>query len=198
MTRPLRRMLSALRWKRAGREETERLAGEEAALCRVATLVAKAGAPEEIFAAVAEELARLSGADIAMVLRYETAGAATVLGCWSGPGVPAFIGRRLTVAGEGVAVPLQGTGQPARAVRFAGPPGSVADSLRRAGMLADSGSLIVVDGRLWGVVITATARPGQLCPEAGHRLAAFAELIATAIANAQARTPGPARAIVCG
>jgi signal transduction histidine kinase len=181
------RMLSVLGAERAVREEIERLAGEQAALRRVAALVAKAAAPEEIFAAVAEELARLSGADIAMVLRYETAGAATVLGCWSGSGVPAFIGRRLTVAGEGVAVPVQGTGQPARAVRLAGPPGSVADSLRRAGMLAGSGSLIVVDGRLWGVAITATARPGPLCPEVEHRLAAFAELVATAIAKAQAR-----------
>jgi len=187
MTRPPRRILSALRRERAGSEEIERLAGEQAALRRVATLVAKAAAPEEIFAAVAEELARISGADIAVVLRYETAGAATVLGCWSGSGVPAVIGRRLTVAGEGVAVSILRTGQPARATRFAGPPGSVADSLRHAGMRAGSGSPVVVDGRLWGVVVTAAARPGQLGPEAEHRLAAFAELVATAIANAQAR-----------
>jgi signal transduction histidine kinase len=98
MTRPLRQMLSALRRERAGRGEIERLAGEQAALRRVAALVAKAPAPEEIFAAVAGELAQLSGA-----------------------------------------------------------------------------------------VITATARPGQLRPGAEHRLAAFAELMATAIASAQAR-----------
>jgi signal transduction histidine kinase len=187
MTRLLWRMLSALRRECAGREETERLAGEEAALCRVATLMAKAAAMEEIFAAVAGEVARLSGADIAVVLRYETADTATVLGCWSGSGVPAVIGRRLTVAGEGVAVSVLRTGQAARAARLAGPPGSVADWLRRAGMRAGLGTPVTVDGRLWGVVITATARPGRLDPEAGHRLALFAELAATAIANAQAR-----------
>jgi hypothetical protein len=55
MTRPLRRLLSALRRERAVREEIERLAGEQAALRRVATLVAKAAAPEEIFSAVAAE-----------------------------------------------------------------------------------------------------------------------------------------------
>ena len=63
MTRPRRRMLSALGPERVAREEIERLAGDQAALRRVATLAARAAAPEEIFAAVAEELARLSGAD---------------------------------------------------------------------------------------------------------------------------------------
>jgi len=187
MTGPLRRMLSALCRERAGRGETGRLAGEQAALRRVAMLAAKAAAPEEIYAAVAAELAQLSGADIAVVLRYETDGTAAVLGCWSGAGVPAFIGTRLTVAGEGIAIAVLRTRRPARAARFSGPPGSVADSLRRAGMQAGLGSPVVVDGRLWGAVITATARPGQLRSGAEHRLAAFAELIATAIANAQAR-----------
>jgi signal transduction histidine kinase len=187
MTRLLRRMLSALRRERAGREEIERLAGERAALRRVATLVARAAAPGEIFAAVAEEVAQLSGADVAVVLRYETDGAATVLGCWSGAGLPAVIGTRLAVAGEGVAVSVLRTGRPARAARLAGPPGSVADWLRRAGMRAGRGSPVVAGGRLWGVVITATARPGRLHPETERRQAAFAGLAATAIATAQAR-----------
>ena len=60
MTRPLRRLFSALRRERAGCEETGLLAGEQAALRRVAALVARATAPEEIYRAVAEELARLS------------------------------------------------------------------------------------------------------------------------------------------
>jgi GAF domain-containing protein len=190
MTRLLRRMFSALRRERAGREEIERLAGDQVALRRVAALVARAAAPEEISAAVAEELAQLPGADIAVALRYEPDGAATVLGCWSGSEVPAVIGRRLAVAGEGVAVSAWHTDQPARAARaarFAGPPGSVADFLRRAGMRAGSASPVVVDGRLWGMVITATARPGQLSPEAEHWQPAFAGLAATAIANAQGR-----------
>ena len=181
------RMLSVLGQERAAREEIERLAGEQAALRRVATLVAKAAAPGEIFCAVAGELAQLSAADIAEVLRYETDGAATVVGGWSGSGMPGMIGLRLTVEGEGAAVSVLRTGQPARAVRLAGPPGSVADSLRRAGMRAGIGSPIVVDGRPWGMVITAAARPERLRPGAEHRLPAFAELVATAIANAQAR-----------
>jgi signal transduction histidine kinase len=189
-------MISALRRERAGREEIERLAGDQVALRRVAALMAlrrvvalMAGAAglEEIFAVVAEELARLPGADIAVVVRYEGGGAATVLGCWSGSGVPAVIGRRLAVAGEGVAVSAWQADQPVRAARFAGPPGSVAGWLRRAGMRAGSVSPVVVGGRVWGVVITAAARPGRLSAEAGHWQAAFAGLAATAIANAGAQ-----------
>ena len=171
----------------AAQVEIERLAGDQAALRRVATLVAKAAAPDEIFAAVAEELARLSSAGIALVLRYEAEGAATVLGCWNGTGVPAPVGTRLTVARDGVAAAVQRSGQPARVARFAGPPGSVADYLRGVGMRAGTGSPVVVDGRLWGAVITATARPERLRPGDEHRMSAFAELVATAIANAQAR-----------
>jgi signal transduction histidine kinase len=181
------RMLSVLGKERAAREEIERLAREQAALRRVATLVAKAAAPGEIFSAVARELAQLSGADIAQVLRYETDGAATVVGCWSGSGIPGMIGIRLSVEGEGVAVAVLRTGQAGRTARFAGAPGSVADSLRRAGMRAGRGSPVVVGGRVWGAVITATARPEGLCPQAEGRMPAFAELVATAIANAQAR-----------
>jgi hypothetical protein len=150
MTRPLQRMLSARRRERAVREGTGRRAGEQAALRRVAALAAGAAAPEEIFAAAAEELARLPGADIAAVLRYESDETATVLGCWSASGVPACTRRRLTVAGEGAAVPVPGTGRPARATRFAGPPGSVSDCLGRAGMRAGRGSPVVVGGRPWG------------------------------------------------
>jgi hypothetical protein len=101
--------------------------------------------------------------------------------------VPVVIGRRLAVAGERVAVSAWHTAQPARTVRFDGPPGSVSDFLRRAGTRAGSASPVVVNEWPWGVVITATARPGQLSPETEHWQAAFAELAATAIANAQTR-----------
>ena len=176
----------------AARVEIARLASEQAALRRVATLVAKAAAPEDIFAAVVGELAQLSGAGIAVLLRYETdaaheTAAATVLGCWNGTGKPAPNGTRLTVAGEGVATAVLRTGRPARAARLSGPPGSVAEYLRSVGMRAGTGSPVVVDGRLWGVVITATARPERLRPEDERRMSAFAELVGTAIANAQAR-----------
>ena len=171
----------------AAREEIERLVGEQAALRRVTALVSEAAAPEKIFAAVAEQLARLSRAGVAVVLRYEPEGVATVLGCWNEGGLPAATGTRLSVADAGVAVTVLRTGRPARAARLSGPPGSVADYLLRAGMRAAIGSPVVVDGRLWGAVITAATRAERLRPEDEHRMSAFAEFAGTAIANAQAR-----------
>ena len=172
---------------RPAHEEIERLADEQAALHRVAMLVASAATPEDIFAAVARELARLSGAGVAVVLRYEAGDVATVLGCWNGAGAPVSIGTRLTVSGEGIAIAVLRTGRPVRAARLAGPPGSVADYLRSAGMRAGIGSPVIVDGRLWGVVITASTRPGRLRSGDEHRIPAFAELAGTAIVSAQAR-----------
>ena len=171
----------------AARAEIERLASEQAALRRVTALVSEAAAPEKIFAAVAEQLARLLGAGIGVVLRYETECVATVLGCWNEGGAPAASGTLLSVADAGVAIAVLRTGRPARAERLAGPPGSVADYLLRAGMNAATGSPVVVDGRLWGVVITAATRPERLRPADERRMSVFAELAGTAIANAQAR-----------
>jgi signal transduction histidine kinase len=181
-------MLRLLDHERGAREEVERLAREQAALRRVATLVAKAVSPEEIFCAVAEELGKLSGADIALILRFESDETGTVVGRWSRYEVPdCVIGTRLKVAGTGVAVSVLRTGQPTRGTVFAGPPGSTAEWLRQAGVQAGDGGPIVVDGRLWGVVITASTRPDGLRPEAERRMPAFTELVVTAIANAQTR-----------
>ena len=104
--------LSLLDRERSAREEVERLAREQAALRRVATLVAKAVSPEEIFGAVAEELGKLSGADIALMLRYEADDAGTVVGRWSKSEMPhCMVGAQLKVEGVGVAVSVLRTGR---------------------------------------------------------------------------------------
>jgi signal transduction histidine kinase len=180
------RMLGVVDDERAARELLARLAQEQAALRRVATLVAKAAVPEEIFSAVAAEVAQLSAADMTRVLRYEPEGMATVVGGWGEPEAALALGTRLSVRGESVAVSVLHTGRPARTVGFAGPPGSVADAFGRAGARAGCGSPIVVEGQLWGVVIAST-RDESLAADTEARLAGFTELVATAIANAQAR-----------
>ena len=181
------RMLHLLGEERAAREQLRELAHEQAALRRVATLVAEAAAPDAVFSAVAEEVAQLSEADVANVLRFEEDGSVTVIGGHGDPRLHPPIGARLAVAGEGVVVAVLGTGRPARADRFSGPPGSLADTFRRAGVRTGSGSPIIVEGRLWGAVIAARARPEPLTSAAERRISAFTELVATAIANAQAR-----------
>ena len=106
------RMLRVLDDERAARQELERLAREQDALRRVATLVAKAASPDEVFSAVAEEVAQLWEADIAAVLRYEPGGRATIVGGWGDPGPHLPVGGRLTVAGESVSVSVLRTSLP--------------------------------------------------------------------------------------
>jgi signal transduction histidine kinase len=168
-------------------DELRELAGEQAALRRVATLVARRASPADIFSAVAEELARLLDADITKVLRYEPDGDATVVGGWSKPGIHIPLGTRLTVEGEGVARSVFQTGQPGWTDHFEGPPGSVGACFREVGVRSGVGSPILVEGRLWGMAIAASSQSGP--PPAGSeaRMADFTELVATAIANADSR-----------
>ncbi|MGQ4386024.1 nitrate- and nitrite sensing domain-containing protein [Streptomyces sp. SAS_270] len=151
--------------------ESRRAAREQAALRRVATLVASGVPPTDVFATVAEEVGRVLGTAVADVLRYESDGALTVLG-------PAH-----AIVAEGEAV--------ARAVA----------RVRRAARVERSvGTPVVVDDRLWGVVVVSSLR-GPLPEGTESRLADFTELIATAVANADGRAQlraSRARVVVAG
>jgi signal transduction histidine kinase len=176
----------AARTRRAAME-SERLSGEQAALRRVATLVARGAQPSEVFAAVARELAAAFGGGITAVLRYESDGTATVVGGWAEPGLPVPAGTRLLVAGQGVAVTVSQLGEAARTERFDGPPGSVARLFQDAGVSAGIGSPIVVGGRLWGIAVAASRKAGTFPAGTEHRITEFTGLAATAIANAEAQ-----------
>ena len=75
-----------------------------------------------------------------MVLRYETDGSATVVGRWGDHGGHLAVGARLTVEGEGAAVSVLRTGRSARAVPFAGPPGSAAGAFSAPGCGSAAGA----------------------------------------------------------
>ena len=167
--------------------EAGRLADQQAALRRVATLVARRAPPPEVFSAVARELAEEFGATITAVLRYEDDGTATIVGGWGELGTQIPIGTRLKVAGQGVAVSVLQTGAAARTERFDGPPGSVARFFQEAGVTAGIGSPIAIEGRQWGIAIAASRNVDAFPAGTERRIAEFTELVATAIANAQAR-----------
>jgi GAF domain-containing protein len=188
------RTLRLLDNERAARGESarrqtrlEQLANEQAALRRVATLVAHGASPPETFSAVAAEVGQLLGADVTMVVRYEADGTGTVIGGWSVPGVTVPRGSGLTIVGVGVAVSVLRTGQPARTEQFEGPPGSLPALVRQLGVQSGVGAPITVEDRLWGAVIAASMRAQQLPAGSESRIADFTELLGTAIANAQAR-----------
>jgi signal transduction histidine kinase len=162
------------------------LSQEQAALRRVATLVARGAPPPEVFSAVAHELAEQFGASITAVLRYQDDGIATIVGGWAEPGVQIPIGARLKTAGQGADSALR-TGAAVRVERFDGPPGSAARFFRETGAIIGTGSPIMVEARLWGIAVAASRNAAAFPPGTETRITDFTELVATAIANAEAQ-----------
>ena len=171
------------------REELRSFAAEQAALRRVAVLVAHGAPAEEVFAAVAGEAARVLGAAVATLARYDPDGAETVVGAWTGTpaAVPVPVGTRKALGGRNVSSLVFETGRPARIDDFADFSGEVGKTARETGTRAGVGVPVSVEGRLWGVMIVSSTQ-GPLPAATERRLAAFTELVATAIGNAQART----------
>jgi len=165
-----------------------RLADEQAALRRVATLVARGAPPIEIVAAVAEETGRLVSIDGTRILRYEADGTATMVAGWSrSVAVPAEleVGARLELEGESVSALVLRTGRPARIDSYANAAGPLSQPLQQAGVRSAVGVPIIVEGRLWGVMAAGSTKSDPLPPETELRLAEFTALVATAIANAE-------------
>ncbi len=173
----------------ARQDDLARLADEQAALRRVATLVAQGVAAGELFAVVTEEVGRLVEADAAATIRYEPEGVVTAMGSWSAEGVEADteVGRQWPLAGESLAPRILRTGEPARIDDWKNVPGPIAEYSRtRLGLSCSVGSPIVVEGRVWGnIAVHSTS--GQLPPDTEARIARFTELVSTAILNAEAR-----------
>ncbi|MDX6244964.1 MAG: hypothetical protein QOE76_2687 [Frankiales bacterium] len=160
----------------------------EAALRRVATLVARASPADELFAAVTREVGQLIPADFARMVRYESDEAITVVAAWSGAEEAFPIGSRWGLAGENVAGRVLRTGSPVRMDNFSVASGPLALDARDTGVHSAAGAPIIVEDRVWGVMLAGmTAERGPLPSDAEARLADFTELLATAIANAESR-----------
>jgi signal transduction histidine kinase len=173
----------------ARRDELQVLADQQAALRRVATLVARGVSPSEVFSAVAAELARVLAVQHASVWRYEPDGAATLLAASDEPGATKMpVGDRFTLEGDNLAAMVLHTGRPARMDSLDEAAGSAAARIRELGIRAAVAAPIIVDGHLWGVASVASLRPEPLPPDTETRVCDFADLAATAIANAESRT----------
>ena len=165
-----------------------RIAGEQAALRRVATLVARAAPPEDVLAAVTEEAGRLLDAAATVLARYDPDGTETTVGVWSATGtLPVTVGTRTGLGGRNVSTLVFQTGQPARIDDFADVSGPVGTHAREVSIRASVGVPISVEGRLWGVMVVASEGEPPCLAGTEARLAGFTELVATAIANAGAQ-----------
>jgi signal transduction histidine kinase len=170
---------------------TDAIAEEQAALRRVATLVASGAEPAEIFHAVAEEAGRLLGARSSATIRYDGDVALTV-GRWreetAQPGGGFEVGTRVPLAGsDGLTAVVFRTGRPARIDDYAGVRGHAAEMMRKNGYRTAVAAPIVVGGRTWGLLLVASATAGGLGAGAELRLADFTELVALGLESAEAR-----------
>jgi signal transduction histidine kinase len=168
------------------RDALRRLAEEQAALRRVATLVARGAPPAEGFAAVAHEVGSLLGADATGIARLEPDGAATVVARVGDlPDVLPLASRWEPDPVLPLGVTLR-TGRPARRDASSGPFGGADDAVRRLGIRSVVAAPIIVEGRLWGTIGILGSR-GQFPPDTEHRMVGFTELLGTAVANADSR-----------
>jgi len=166
-----------------------RIADEQAALRRMATLVARAAPPEEVFAAATAEVGQLLGIDHTSLLRYDPDGGATAVGAWTRTGGPAPVpvGSQVRLGGRNVTTLVFQTGRPARFDAYADASGPAADLARATGIRASVAAPVNVEGRLWGAMTAVSASEEPLPADTEARLAGFTELVATAIANAEAQ-----------
>jgi signal transduction histidine kinase len=171
--------------RRQAETELERLAGEQAALRRVATLVAREASQLDVFTAIAEEIGQLVRAEEIRMLRYEGDRSAVVVAGW-GEAKDVFpIGSRLRLGGENAASRVFRTGRPARMDDYGRASGPIAEWVLSIGICSVVAAPIVVEGGLWGAMVTGTTRDEPLPPETESRLGQFTELMATAIANTE-------------
>jgi PAS domain S-box-containing protein len=171
------------------REALERLVDEQAALRRVATLVAHGVRPDEIFAAVTDEVGRLVGTDSAAVVRFDDDAPGIVfVGVASNMSDAFPLGARWVFEDGMASAEVYRTGRSARggARDWSTVEGPVGETHHRLGIVSTVASPIVVEGRRWGAMTVQSQEPLPLDTE--ERLEKFTELVATAIANADSKS----------
>ena len=163
--------------------EYRRLAAEQAALRRLATLVARGVEPSEVFGAVADEMRRCVPADSAGLWRFESDREITLVAAAADPAALARwpLGMRTPVDGDTIATLVQRTGRPARIDSYDNVAGPIAARVRAEGVRAAVAVPIIVDGRMWGLAAVGSVQPGRMPADTEVHIGRFAELIATAV-----------------
>jgi PAS domain S-box-containing protein len=176
----------AQRTVEASRDELARLAEEHAALRRVATLVAQGAPPDELFTAVVEEVERVLPGAYAGLSRYAPDGTMTMVAISESLADSFPVGSRWPLGGKNVSTMVFETGRSARIDSYGDASGRIGVAVGEWGPASLVGVPIVVDGRRWGVMTMASTEH-PLPPDSEAQLASFTELVATAIANAEAQ-----------
>ncbi|MHA3022780.1 ATP-binding protein [Mycobacterium sp. BMJ-28] len=167
------------------RHEAAALADQQAALRRVATLVARGAAPADVYDVAVSELAHSLGAGHVTLLRYESGDHAVVLAACD---PRAFaVGQRFSLRGDNVGDRIRSTGAAARIDDYAAATGEVAVALSQLGMRSGAGAPVIVDGATRGALIVAWPAPRSVPDHVEAHICDFADLVSTSIGNAETR-----------
>jgi signal transduction histidine kinase len=167
----------------------EELVREHAALRRVAILVAREPSPAEVFEAVAREVGTLLGARRAQLVRVASAEEGIVAASWSdGTLQPVPVGHPAPIDGRGVLGRMLRDPKPVRMEDWDEAGGGVAALMRSLGIRSGAAGPIIIGGRVWGAVSAVWSDVAEMPIGAEDRVAEFAQLVAYAIENAEARS----------
>jgi signal transduction histidine kinase len=168
--------------------EVRRFAEAQAALRRAVTLIARETSPEEVCAALAEELGQFLSAGGTTMVRYEPDGTVNDVASWGECNAGSPVSSRLFVGGQNIASLVHRTGRPARICESAETTGPLEAYAGNLDVRSAVGTPIIVEGRLWGAMIAVSRRAEPLPAGTEPRLEEFTDLVAAAISNVEARS----------
>ena len=173
------------------RQEQDRLRvarTQQAALRRVATLVARGAVLADVYAATIDELAHSLGVDHVTLVDFDADGHAVVQAALNTGAHPGWtVGERFALDGDSISERVRRIGAPARIDDYDGVTGDIASRLRRIGIRSGAGAPLIVDNRVRGVLLVGSSSPRAIPDTAETHISDFADLISTAIANAETR-----------
>jgi signal transduction histidine kinase len=161
---------------------------EQAALRRIAALLARSVPAGEVFDAVVDEVRSLMGVEATGLVRYEADKTATVLALSAEAGARVILpGDNFSTEGQSVAALVLRTGLPAREDDYTNATGGEEHvrRFREAGVRSAVGAPVQLRERVWGL-LGVYSMQRRLPPDTESRLTDFAALVASAIANVQA------------
>lgn len=161
---------------------------QQAALRRVATLVARGAALSDVYDVAVAELAHSLEVNHVTLLAFDSGEHAVVqatLNHGEQPGWP--VGERFLLDGDSISARVRRTGSPARIDDYSSVPGQIATRLRALGVRSGAGAPVIIDGRTRGVLVVGSHSAQSIPDTAEAHIGDFADLISTAIANAETR-----------
>lgn len=170
-----------------GRDSLVAVVAEQAALHRVASLVATGAPTADVFAAVVAEVEPIMASDATVLLRFDGSCTATMVASQQRVEGGRPVGSSWSFEGDELVqgfTTVEGTPHAGSIATAAGP---TADMLRDRGMRSMVGAPITVEGRIWGAIIVVWLQDVDDPTAAGHQVGEFTELVGTAVANAHSR-----------